>query len=370
MDGRGGGPHERGFSLVELLVAMTLGLILISSMITVFSANRRSTELNAAMANLQESARFALDAIARDVRMSGYQGCLDVNSGTITIRAKSAPTSDLRLTSTSGSVVKSASEWDPEPLPGFDEPTENPAVLGTHTLQVQFGDAETTTLASQMSFDGAVSPNGPLELSAPIGLESGDLAIIANCDSGDLFSVSAVGADGLTVDHADTVNTSGSLTRPYGDEQTIAQTRVMRFSSHIYYVGDTGRRNDSEQPIRALYRQSLPYGSSDNPPIELVEGVEDMRVAFGIRQSSGALRFVDAQDSLYAPERVESVQIGLLMSSWEAIAGQDDTSTYVLAGHSIAASDDPSAADTHPEDRRLRLAFNTTVKIRNRRNGT
>ncbi|MBX2886174.1 MAG: prepilin-type N-terminal cleavage/methylation domain-containing protein, partial [Granulosicoccus sp.] len=54
-----------GFSMVELLVAMAIGLILISGMISVFGGNRRSSELNQAMSNMQESARFAIDAISR-----------------------------------------------------------------------------------------------------------------------------------------------------------------------------------------------------------------------------------------------------------------------------------------------------------------
>ena len=51
--------RQSAFSLIELLIAMTLGLILIAGMITVLEGNRRSSELNSTMADLQESARFA-----------------------------------------------------------------------------------------------------------------------------------------------------------------------------------------------------------------------------------------------------------------------------------------------------------------------
>lgn len=365
---RGAASRAGGFSLVELLVAMTLGLILISSVVAVFAGNRRSAELNAAMADLQEGARFALNAIARDVRMSGFQGCLDVNSGTVTIRANDAPTTNLRATSTSGSVVTSATDWNPDPLPGFTEPTTNPAIAGTHTLQVQFGSAETSLLAAQM-VDGAgfASPSGPLVLAQDIGLAAGDLAIVANCDVGDLFTVTEVSANGLSVKHAASANSSGNLTRSYGDAQTIDQTRVMGLSSNVYYVGDTGETNDSGDPIHALYRQSLPYGDPANPPVELIDGVENLRIAFGIRQADDSLRYVAADDALYDPARVESLRVGILMSSWEAIANDEDSNTYTLAGQAIVASDDTSVVDRHPRDRRLRLAFNTTIKVRNRR---
>ena len=72
---------QAGLSLVELMVAMTLGLLLLSGMIAVFSGNQRSAELNTAMANLQESARFALSRMSKDMRLAGHQGCLNPSQG-------------------------------------------------------------------------------------------------------------------------------------------------------------------------------------------------------------------------------------------------------------------------------------------------
>ena len=58
---------EAGFSLIELLIAMTLGLMLTAGMFAVFAGNQRSSALNAEMANMQESMRFALNAVTEDV---------------------------------------------------------------------------------------------------------------------------------------------------------------------------------------------------------------------------------------------------------------------------------------------------------------
>ncbi len=367
-------PRVHGFSLIELLIAMTLGLILITGLVAVFAGNKRNSDLNTAMTDMQESARFGLELLSNEIRLSGHQGCLDVNQGRVAIQSISPPTNNLRASSTSGSLVESDSVWSPAPPLNFPVPTTYPAIVGTHTLTLQYGGAETAQLNMQMTNDMTNwSPSGVLWINKNLGLEDGDLAIVANCDTADLFTVSGAspGPDGETSQqrlfHRATHNTSGNLTRAYGDARTNGQTTVMRFNSNVYYIGDTGLTNEVGDRITALYRQSIPYNEENNPPSEVIQGVENMRLAFGIRESGGNLRYVTAADVAYDPERVESVKIGLLMTSWDRISTADDSNTYTLAGQAIAASSASTNGLTHPVDTRFRLVFNTTVKIRNRR---
>lgn len=369
-----------GFSLVELLVAMTLGLLLVSGTVAVFAGNKRSSELGSAMANLQENARFALEAVARDARMAGFQGCVDINKGRLESVASSPPTTDLRVTAARGSVVATATSWSPAPPTGFVPVASGPgvAVPGTHALALQFGGPETAGLRAQMVVAGIPSPAAPVPLDgrgAALGLVAGDFAVVANCDVGDLFRVTSTvpGPDAGTVDAAHLAttgfNAAGSLTRAYGDPLTRRQTMVMKLSSNVYYVGETGLSNGAGQPVRALYRRSLPYIAS-NPPVELVQGVGNLRIAFGVREPTGSLRYVAPGAAGYDPARIESLQVGLLMTSWDEIAESDDGRTYALAGQPVPAATAPTDASAHARDRRMRLAFNTTIRIRNRRNGT
>jgi len=90
--------RSRGFSLVELLIAMTLGLILMTGLIVVFSENKKSVELNSAMANIQENARFALSALSQDIRLSSYQGCLDSRRGAMNVLSVQSPNKRWRHT--------------------------------------------------------------------------------------------------------------------------------------------------------------------------------------------------------------------------------------------------------------------------------
>lgn len=63
---------QLGLSIVELLIALALGLLLMTGIIQVFIASRQTYATNEAMGRLQENGRFALDFIARNARNAGY----------------------------------------------------------------------------------------------------------------------------------------------------------------------------------------------------------------------------------------------------------------------------------------------------------
>lgn len=69
---------QRGLGLIELMIAMTLGLILVLGVSQIFLASKRSFVVQQQLAALQENARFVLTRISRDVRQVGMFGCLDL----------------------------------------------------------------------------------------------------------------------------------------------------------------------------------------------------------------------------------------------------------------------------------------------------
>ncbi len=64
--------HQSGLTLVELMVAMVLGLLLTAAVIQVFAGSRSSNTVQGGMSRLQENARFALDALGRDIANAGF----------------------------------------------------------------------------------------------------------------------------------------------------------------------------------------------------------------------------------------------------------------------------------------------------------
>jgi len=68
--------RQTGFSVLELLVALSLGLVMLVGGSRLFLAASQSWQAQAVAARMQEDARQALQHLARDIRMTGMFGCL------------------------------------------------------------------------------------------------------------------------------------------------------------------------------------------------------------------------------------------------------------------------------------------------------
>src|SRR3546814_11566616 len=69
------GSGQAGFSLVELMISLVLGLIVIGGVTTVFLSNQQSYRSNEGLSQLQENSRIAFELMARDIRQTGLTGC-------------------------------------------------------------------------------------------------------------------------------------------------------------------------------------------------------------------------------------------------------------------------------------------------------
>src|SRR5690554_2671094 len=67
---------QMGISLVELMIAMTLGLILTLGVLQVFLGSSQTYRLSDALGKLQEDIRFSMGRLQYDARMAGHFGCL------------------------------------------------------------------------------------------------------------------------------------------------------------------------------------------------------------------------------------------------------------------------------------------------------
>ncbi len=363
--------RERGLSLVELMIATVVGILVIGGIVTVFSGSRRTAELNRTMTELQEGARFALESMVRDVRMAGFQGCVSIAEKPATLRGDALPTSDFAATAFTAARVDTASSWSPE-LPGNFVPpaagTRGAPVPGTHAVSVQFGNPSTHRIDPMLQVDDDVVLAETTAEAAGFG--SGGYALVSDCEVADVFRISAT--NGAALRHDGAVNGGDPrLSAPYGAGGEGTRPRVMRFEANVYWVGDTGRTNAAGDAVTSLFRQTLPYGTSGNPPIEMVEGVANLKVRVGLRQTGDVLAaerltFVPPEDSAAAGFLPASVEIGLLVQSHDRVADAPDARTYRLAGTTLSPGT-AGAATAYAADRRLRLAFNTTVSIRNRR---
>jgi len=349
-----------GFSLIELMIAMVLGITVIGGAIAAFSSASRSGELSQAISQLQANARFALDAVSTDIRMAGHLGCASSERARLNISTSKSPTSNFSTTSIAAAIV-GESNWQSSLPTGYTPPTgAGEPVPGTHLIHLQYAASPGYELASDMTGRSTgIVVNGDAS-----ELRVGGLAVISNCDTGDLFEVSSIGGAG----DQRIVSPVETLTQPYlSNQTTINTTRVMPFVSSIYYIGDTTRVNEHNDVIRSLYLQTFPYNSASNPPLELIEGVDHMLFDLGLWQPDNTVNYKLPGAPDITAQTISAVRVGLLMASTARQSGSTANKTHVVAGKTLVPNGATGPAHGYyPNDKRIRVAFNSTIKVRNR----
>lgn len=68
--------HQRGFGLIEMLIALALGLIVVLGVVQIFIAAKNTYVSQNSAAAMQEDARFVLSKMIQEIRMVGMFGCL------------------------------------------------------------------------------------------------------------------------------------------------------------------------------------------------------------------------------------------------------------------------------------------------------
>ena len=67
--------RSAGFSLVELMIAMVLGLLVMGAAFAVFMSNQNTYRANEGLNRIQEATRTAFELMSRDIRAAGGSAC-------------------------------------------------------------------------------------------------------------------------------------------------------------------------------------------------------------------------------------------------------------------------------------------------------
>ncbi|MBW7473098.1 PilW family protein [Marinobacter sp. M216] len=344
---------QSGLSLVELMIALALSATLIFGIFTVYLDSSRTSRVGTSLARTQEAARIATDIMTRDMRMVGFQGCADPDDVTLNIIANNPPTSDFFETTLRGWEVTDGAWADGTEFDGTT--VESGAVVGSDVISVQRGESMAIELSGNMT---AANANVQVKGDDVVRFAQNDIVMISDCEAADLFRISSKPSSD-TWAHANNVNSTNRLSQEYTDS-----ARIMRFSSSVYFVADTGRNDSQGNDILALYRQVNNLDGSLLQPEEIVEGVENLQVEYGELLATNNVRYRPA-DEVGDMANVVALRIGMLISNADPVRDNDDTSDYALPGEVITEASGGGTV-THPEDRRLRRTFVSTVMLRNR----
>ncbi|UCH45399.1 MAG: PilW family protein [Nitrospiraceae bacterium] len=136
--------NHKGFTVVELMISVTIGLILISAATATYIAQNRSYVAQESVAEINTQAKLAQDLIARDSRSAGFGVPLDMNAEpingntTIITPIDSAATSDA-ITIVSGFQMI-GTIWPVGGAPGMPCPAAVP--LGSTQFVINYSGTE------------------------------------------------------------------------------------------------------------------------------------------------------------------------------------------------------------------------------------
>ena len=360
---------QTGLSLIELMIAMLVGLILIGGVLSIFISSRQSYGINTAVGQIQEHGRFALDFIRHATRQAGYLGCgmsglgftnqlnptgaLPYNFNNALIGYEytgTAPTATYSIASENPGPV-AAGNWLPAPLdPSLPVAGAAYAIPGSDVLAMSMSQGALSPAYVVLgSISGAV-----FDINANVGLTPGDILVASNCANTVVVQATNVTAGGTHI----VANTGGGFTpgnSVHGIPANMGGAQVETVNVVTFYVGEGA--DNAPALFQATTDSSFASGFQLQ---ELVPGVENMQVLYGVDTTgSGTASEYDTADVVTANNywnNVISVRVALLLrSDTGAVTLPPAAVTYNLLGTVIQA----------PQDTRLRQVFTTTIGIRN-----
>ncbi len=330
---------QRGFSLVELMVAVALGLALSASIVYVLFSNKIAYLQAENTARLQENGRFALDYLAHDLRQVNFWG----ESRFFDVGLDSA------LPAATGDCAGAAAAY------ALDSPlwaATSSAGLSCRPDAISLPGAPADVLAVKYAAPTPVQDSdGDGDLDAADGLHIQRPYLLANQQLGTVFLVPSANA----YTEAPTIVNGGDV--PNG--------RAWEYRSYVYYVRDRGAQS---APTLARKRLQWDAGTGALAWVteDLAEGVEAMRLLFGLdTNNDGSVDLFSPAADVSAWDRVVAARVYLLVRSPTPDRQFADDKTYRLGDTEVSST----AADTASQGATLknfhRMVLTTSVNLRN-----
>lgn len=373
----------QGFTLLELLIALTISLLITAAVGYVYIGSLQAYRTQDALSRLQEGARYAFEILSKEVRMAGLSGCGSQTSANVLANPGwYGNLYSLPLLGYEGGV-----STFPADITGALANRDALTILRADTSR-DYIVVNHNPVAAQMDID--INGDGVSDSSDKTDLEAGEVLVACDSTHSAVFQMTGptTAAPNNAVHNTGVAGVSpGNCSKKLGnpvpspcDSSTPASagtdytfgpgSRLYRVKGITYFI----RNNPAGEP--ALYQQRLVVTgtSAGTTAEELVEGVEDMQITYGVDtdpSDDGTPAVLNTKVYLRADQinntnvpgwandnerwgRVVSVRISLLMRTTQN-GVVPSAQTYTFNGVTVT-----------PADRRLRKVFTHVVKVRNR----
>ena len=341
---------QKGFSLIEILIATMLGIFITYGALTIYISNKDAFRVQQAVSFTQKNARFIINQFNFKISSAGYSGLYSsfVNSA------------DLENTLTGPTDIR----WDlSRPVYGYN----NVSASDTIASVTGFVAGSDVLILKSMIGDTNVVSNSTsdtISLNATSGYEDGDILIITDADKASIFQIddksdlgSGVTEVELSVGSSPQPGNLSELTNLYDTSARIGHLETL-----IYFIKPKANGRS------ALYEGHLETSDNNSPVTvvtELISNVENIQFVYGVdADDNGSVeKYVDAANvSATEWKQVKSIGISLLLTS-ESNGITIDDNSYSFDSTDFTYKKDTTLSAS--ADKRMRKSYSTHVKLKN-----
>jgi type IV pilus assembly protein PilW len=270
--------------MIELLVSAALTAILLGGVFAIILNSRASLAATSQISQRQLDGKRALDEISASVREAGFAGCARAPTDSTVTDAPYGLTLDSTSTSLRGYSAQAVNIWGNR----LGERWQKGVVTNSDVMVVRRIRPKATPWQLERGMEQSTD-DLVLDSSAPLGLNSGDMAMVYDCNGATIFTVSMI--QGSHISHSEPLNRDASLGYAFA-----RGAEVLPLEFVLYFVG---RSPENPEEDAALWRQ--------------VNGSAPQRIASGVERLQ--LRFAEGSESrptIYATsaEVVDWTQVG------------------------------------------------------------
>lgn len=317
--------QQHGFTIIELMIAMALGLFLVAGVVTLFMSSRQSFNQDENTARLQDEARFAIQELARDLRMASYL-TEPLVPGSIT--------QDGSLTLAADCGNPAHDQWV------YDFTDEATGEISTLTA-LDNTDGATAAANYACIDDGEIVEDTDV---VAIKRAGGSPVPPANVQAGTVY-IRSNGTTGLLYKDPPAIAIAG----PFNDWE---------YRPRIYYIRNF--TNEVDDGIPSLCRKVLTTDGEPTMTTECIaQGIENLQLEYGldIDHDGSADRYL-GNPTLAEIQDVVSARVFLLARTRDMDRRHTDPKTYSIS----------NAPDYTPADNYHRRVYQVTVTVHNLRN--
>lgn len=334
------GRRCHGFTLLELMLAMALGVTITAAVAQLFIGNSRDQALLAGQALMQESARHALDFLARSARGAGFFGCGPAENLINGLNGAWRQVVEFDLSTAVEAFDGAGGAWTPSlaALPLRDG-SGSGAFTARNRIDTTRLKPDSDVVVFRRADRGSPLASALQNNTDPLmvavddddSFEADDFVVVSTCGQAALLRVTSVAgpASAKTLARASGVGTFANRSgvslladaEPYGGSAGPEAATVAHLLTEVYFVARASADNNRGQPVWSLWRKT-----SAAAPAELVQGIDDLQLLFGIDTApdddvDAPGRYVAA--GLIGAATVRTVRISVTASSVNAVTADD-----------------------------------------------